>query len=578
MAHCLRRGKTRILSHLVTHGRKRFSTTGQGPVRLGQKPADAVKIVSALNPDRGFSAPAFSELLHFPSKVVTEDFTPQDLPDFSDTRAAYSTKTTAELARSYFSLSLCQIPFLVRNSENLLAISRRTLGDRFTDYFLRMTLFGHFCAGEDEELIKPTIAKLKQAGISSILDFAAEDDGASSDTAEGDPRHQARVYDYESEELCDRHVGTFLKCIKDVSELGSDGFAAIKVTALTNPKLLERMSLAIVETRNLFAKFDQDGNGILTKEEFQRGFDTFFKGEGAMWQEAMETSQLENGMIDYIMWSSLLKPSNLPQLVSKCRDIGPLYLSAPTEEEIDLMETMFTRGHQLAKEASNLGVRLLVDAEQVRFQPAIDNFVLELQRVYNANDLTAIPIIYNTYQCYLKDTPERLLLDIERSQRFNYRFGTKLVRGAYMESEREIAKDKDELSPIHVTINETHACYNWAVETLLRQSAEADSSVELMLATHNQNSIERAIVGMQRHGIKPNDSTVCFGQLLGMSDDITFNLGKHGYRAYKYLPYGEVQMVMPYLIRRANENSSVASSAAKEMVMMRQEIGRRVFG
>ena len=105
--------------------------------------------------------------------------------------------------------------------------------------------------------------------------------------------------------------------------------------------------------------------------------------------------------------------------------MGRLADACPTDEEITLLNCMYNRGRKLGKEASKCGVRLLIDAEQVRYQPAIDNLVLELQRQFNTGD---IPIIFNTYQCYLKDSPERLRTDVARSERFQYHFGAKIVR------------------------------------------------------------------------------------------------------------------------------------------------------
>lgn len=204
-----------------------------------------------------------------------------------------------------------------------------------------------------------------------------------------------------------------------------------------------------------------------------------------------------------------------------------------------------------------------------------DNLVLDLQQRYNSKDRSPHPIIYNTYQCYLKDAHDRLVTDFERSERFDYHFGAKLVRGAYLESERALAETMGLSSPIWDTIDETHECYNKSVDFLLDQSTKSDNKVELMVASHNQRSIELAIESMNKHGIDRKGSTICFGQLLGMSDNLSFNLGKHGYRAYKYVPYGKVHEVMPYLLRRARENSSIVGGAAKELDMIKQELRRR---
>lgn len=282
------------------------------------------------------------------------------------------------------------------------------------------------------------------------------------------------------------------------------------------------------------------------------------------------------GMVDYITWSLNLKPTDLPKITRTCKEVGPLALATPTDEEIELIEAMYQRGRTLAETATNAGTRLLIDAEQVRFQPAIDNLVLDLQKTFNAVDKSDKPVIYNTYQCYLKDAPDRLRIDVDRARRFNHHFGAKLVRGAYMESERLLASVANLPSPIHDTIEETHKCYNDSVDFLLRESQKSDQLIEIMCATHNQQSIERAIEAMDKYGVDRTSTTVCFGQLYGMSDHISFNLGRSGYRAYKYVPYGEVHEVIPYLLRRARENSSVVGGAAAELSMIKDELKRRL--
>ena len=282
------------------------------------------------------------------------------------------------------------------------------------------------------------------------------------------------------------------------------------------------------------------------------------------------------GNVDYITWSMKLSPKDLPSITSKCKEVGPLALATPTDEEIELIEAMYHRSFELAHEAAKVGTRILIDAEWVRVQPAIDNLVLDLQQTFNCIRESDKPIIYNTYQCYLKDAAARLRTDVQRADRFDYHFGAKLVRGAYMESERKTAKENGLPSPIHETIEETHACYNDSIDFLLRYSASSDKQVELMCATHNQESIEKAIEAMNKYHIDRKSPTICFAQLLGMSDHLSFNLGAHGYRTYKYVPYGEVKEVIPYLLRRAKENSAISGGAAGELSMIQGELGRRL--
>jgi proline dehydrogenase len=214
-------------------------------------------------------------------------------------------------------------------------------------------------------------------------------------------------------------------------------------------------------------------------------------------------------------------------------------------------------------------VRLLIDAEHSYFQPAIDNTVTELQRQYNRD----APRIYNTVQCYLKDSHSRLLDELERARRENYKYGVKLVRGAYMVLERQRAQEMGYPDPIHATKDDTHANYNACVEELLR-CVKAEGA-EVMVASHNQQSIELAVDKMAALGMPPS-SGVYFGQLLGMADHLTYTLGAHGYGAYKYVPFGEVDEVMPYLIRRAQENSDMLGGMGGEMGMLRTELVRRL--
>lgn len=149
------------------------------------------------------------------------------LPDFSNASAAYETSTLPDLCRAWISLSLCQWSTLVQHAPTLHQWSRQWLGDTWTDWALRQTFFGHFCGGVDAAAMAPKIARLEAAGVGSILDYAAEDESPNSTTTTTDA--VARVYTYETEQECDRHLATFEQCVRAVQTLGKDGFAAVKV-------------------------------------------------------------------------------------------------------------------------------------------------------------------------------------------------------------------------------------------------------------------------------------------------------------------------------------------------------------
>jgi len=357
------------------------------------------------------------------------------------------------------------------------------------------------------------------------------------------------------------------------------------MTALGPPKLLERMSTAIVQVKSLFHKMDKNGQGVLTTAEFSNGYREYFHtsnpvtGDGdthALWSLDSLLEQLDpedTGQIELSEWTQLLQLEHLPALTSRCRNQGPLSSAVLTDAEIAAAKSMTSRIEHLTSLASQLDVRLMIDAEQTYFQPAIDNTVLALQERHNrGNKFT----VFNTYQCYLKGADARLQNDQRRAMRRGYNFAAKVVRGAYMVSERERAADMGYPSPVHDTLEDTHACYHRAIDHCL-DSMGSGSPTELMVASHNQQSVEHTLARLEELRLAP-DCGVYFGQLLGMSDHLTYLLGENKYQAYKYVPYGAVNEVMPYLLRRAQENSALLGSVASETRMLKEEIGRRMAG
>ncbi len=508
---------------------------------------------------------------------------------FSDAQSAHISKSTFEIVTAIGVFSSCRLPFLIQNAEYFLGLSYKFLGPTITNAVMKHTFFRHFCAGEDRHDIKPVIEMLRRYNIGPILDYAAENDSTDSSEAVADlhgifsqpPFNQpARVYDYQSEEECDRHVSIFQECIHSVHDVSPVGFAALKVTALGNPELLERMSTMIVEVKNLFAKFQPESGsgGLISREKFAQCYQQHFHVDDSQLKEVIESlDPNDSGVVDFISFAEMLTPYNLPSFTFKCTSIGPLARVTPSSDEIILMKRMRERLHTLATDAAQNGTRLLIDAEHQKYQPAIDALVLELQKKFNAKDKTDRPIVFNTYQCYLKDTLERVEMDMKRSERYSFHLGAKLVRGAYMEHERERSKSMKYPCPIHDTAEDTHKCYDDVVEYLLRYRWQHGSGTEIMIATHNQESIEKAVALMTQFGLEPQDTSVYFAQLFGMRDNITFPLGRKGYNVFKYLPYGKVEEVMPYLLRRAAENSAILGDTVSELDLLKEALYKRVF-
>ncbi|KAK9815561.1 hypothetical protein WJX72_005858 [[Myrmecia] bisecta] len=518
------------------------------------------------------------ELLHSddfvrPPKPAKKPFVPLN---FDDPQEAFRFKSTGQILRSLGVFSACQIRPLVQHADSLLDWSKKLVGARLVNAIVRRTCFRHFCAGEDQESIRPCLRTLHENGIGGILDYAAEDDVDSEDgpVSRSAPNDTvvARTYDYNTEAACDRHMRIFLRSIEAAADAPGQGFAAIKVTALGNPKLLERVSNGLLSIRNLFMQFDKDANNVITREEFAEVYEALFTDSSAPRIEKLfrYLDRDHTGYIDYLSWSRRIKLQDVPNIIKNCRAPGPLYLNALTEEELRLLDNMMRRLYTLAEAAAQANVRLMVDAEHSYFQPAIDHAAIELQRKLNKQQ----PIILNTYQCYLKDSYDRLVLDMDRAKREGFKFGAKVVRGAYMHLETERALEKGYPSPIWPSITDTHNNFNRCMEAVIQRSQT--EGAEVMIASHNQTSIERAVATLYELDMEPGSSGVFFGQLLGMADHLTFILGRNGYRAYKYVPFGPVEEVMPYLIRRAQENSGLMGGVGKEKGMLGRELWRRV--
>ena len=238
-----------------------------------------------------------------------------------------------------------------------------------------------------------------------------------------------------------------------------------------------------------------------------------------------------------------------------------------TSEESAAFERVRSRVDELCKKAFECNVRILVDAEETWIQEPIDDLAYEMMRKYNRQ--TAI--VFNTFQMYRKDMSNNLRVAHADSLKDNYHLGVKLVRGAYMEKEAARAEKEGYENPIHDSKEDTDKAFNKGLQYCI----DNIKNIELMCGSHNDYSNRFLTVLMEKHGLKSNDPRVWFAQLLGMSDHISFNLSKAGYNVAKYVPYGPVKAVMPYLIRRAQENTSVAGQSSRELQLIRKELKRR---
>ena len=239
-------------------------------------------------------------------------------------------------------------------------------------------------------------------------------------------------------------------------------------------------------------------------------------------------------------------------------------LTDTEKEEWNRVVERFKAVCELAKEKD---AEVLIDAEESWMQDAADELVEEMMRLYNKDKA----IVYNTLQCYRWDRLDYLKSLHERANSEGFKVGMKIVRGAYMEKERSRAEEFSYKSPICENKNATDGIFDNTLTYILNNLGD----ISVFIGTHNEKSSYLAMELMEKYKIDKSDNNVWFGQLYGMSDHISFNLASKGYNVAKYIPFGPVKDVMPYLIRRAEENTSVAGQTNRELELLKTERRRR---
>ncbi|MFA6806921.1 MAG: proline dehydrogenase family protein [Bacteroidales bacterium] len=310
-------------------------------------------------------------------------------------------------------------------------------------------------------------------------------------------------------------------------------------------------SVEKLSSRNIKIILDYAAEGK-DKEKF---FDNTF-------EEVMKTIDFAN------------KNMNIPFSVFKITGIGRFDLFVKVSEnaelshqEIEEFERVENRVNRIFEKGHKLNIPILVDAEHSWIQPMLDNMVMKYMKIYNNEKA----IVQNTYQMYRHDSYNRLIEHHKMALEGNFKFGLKIVRGAYMELERKRAQEMNYPSPIHNNKEATDRDFN----NIIKYMIDNIDSINFMVATHNEESSALLAKLIHEHKLPKNHPSIYFAQLYGMSDNITNNLAELGYNVLKYVPYGEVKTMMPYLFRRAEENSSVKGQSSRELKLIAGEISRR---
>ncbi len=382
---------------------------------------------------------------------------------FENTAVAFASKSNAELRKTHFLFSLMNKPWLVSlGTWTILTALKLHLPIKF---LVKKTIFNHFCGGESITDAQPTIDKLAESGIFTILDFSAEGE--------------------ENESEFDKITEEQIRTIEYAAKSEHLHFSVMKISGIASNDLLEK----IQRKESLDAK---------EEEAFQRVKD---------------------------------------------------------------------RVRSICQKSYDLDIRFMIDAEETWIQQPIDTISYEMMAQYNKEK----PIVWSTFQMYRHDMLDNLKKAYHYAVTHGYWLGAKLVRGAYMEKEREMAEEKGYPDPIQPNKEATDRDFNAAIKFCL----DNKQRIALFAGTHNDQSSLYLATMMVKHGLKKNDLNFWFGQLYGMSDHISYTLAKEGYNVSKHVPYGPVEKVLPYLFRRADENTSIAGQSSREYLLVKKELRRR---
>lgn len=383
--------------------------------------------------------------------------------NFQDTETAFADKSNNDLKEKYRLFQMMNSPILnslgTKAAQFALSIGLPVKG------LIKDSIYKQFCGGETIEECQPTIEKLADSHIGTILDYSVEG------------KDEVSEFEHTKNEI----HRTITRAMED----DKIPFAVFKVTGIAPFEILEKVGCG--------------------KE--------LFKHETEEWE-----------------------------LVGK-------------------------RVTELCEYAHSIGQPVFIDAEESWIQDAIDCLANEMMERFN----TEKPIVFNTIQMYRHDRMEFLKESHREAKEKGYILAVKLVRGAYMEKERMRAEEMNYPSPIHDTKAATDKAFDEAIEYCLENINE----IAFVAGTHNEKSIQILVQKMEEKGVSHDHPHVFFSQLYGMSDNLSYVLAKNNYHVSKYVPYGPVKDAIPYLIRRAQENSSVTGQVSRELDLIKKELKRR---
>ena len=432
---------------------------------------------------------------------------------------------------------------------------------------MKKTFYGQFAGGENITELKPVVEKLANHGVRSMLNFSVE--AADLGSSKGEAHCQSNL----------ETILGVLESSKEVCEVRP--YSSFKITGLTTPALLYQFTEVLEWVQRVFLENSQlrraeQGerfmcslsdkvrsneellvNRVMSREEF-----IALTNSSQLFEEADKDNV---GTLDFQQFRDfVLSNPGVLQQIHGVPEVG--------EELVQGMKRLRARLEQIAEKTKSLDARIMIDAEQTYLQPAIDYFTLELMRKHNKG----VAYVYNTYQCYLKKTPNTLTLDAMDAMSRGYNLGVKLVRGAYLMEETARAARLNYENPVQDTKTDTDRTYHEMLDVVLELVSRDHCFV--LAGSHNEETVRYLMSRVDRLKLESGSEKVVFGQLYGLCDPTTFQLANSGYTVFKAIAWGRVEEVLPFLARRAEENTGVLGSTTRELDLLKMELWRRVIG
>ncbi|KAI9284320.1 FAD-linked oxidoreductase-like protein [Umbelopsis sp. AD052] len=482
-------------------------------------------------------------------------------------RIALRDKPTTSLILSLVVYKACSMKWLIDSAPSIFSYASYTHLTKPINFIIRHTVFNQFVGGESSEDCQKTISKLKDQGIGVILALSVETDV--DDVEERNASHQS----IHMNQQADFFMDATKQCVLSAGTQPGN-FIALKISALTSPLLLQKVTGVLSDLYESFGHHTSVSSHTLSQSQVCH---VVAQHRGLVNVEENVPEIIHNNnevdIVDFKQMMLLHRPA-----------VMSLLSNILTEQDQKDWLRMLHRVDEICSLAKSCGVKVLIDAEQSYLQLAIDQAASVMEQKHN--QLGSRPTVFNTYQMYTKTALPKLKLDLLAAERYKYGLGVKLVRGAYMVKERARAAELGYSDPIQNTINDTHESYHSAILLLSKALevtqhktgnpvTEETSPLSFVIASHNHESIMYACNVLQHHHISLDSGVVSFGQLYGMADNISYTLSQYCLPVYKYLPYGEVEQVIPYLIRRGQENAAMMERTKLECELIVDELRYR---